>query len=182
LTSKPEGTSITLSCLTTVMRTSYCLEVILICCTLILSGCGIYTLNPKGKSEIQTIAVEPLENETSEFGLADRLTEIIIDALIADGNLKVVSATQADAVLIATLTAYDRVPETFDQNDQVQTYKVRMDFSITLRNNRDDTNFWKEKTRQEGIYDASTEAEEDGQTRAGARLVEMIINKTTKSW
>jgi len=154
----------------------------LVCFASILSGCGIYTLNPKGRSEIQTIAVEPLKNETSELGLEDRLTEIIIDALIADGNLKVVSASQADAVLVGCLTSYDRVPETFDQNDQVQTYKVRMDFTIALRNNRDDTDFWKETTRQEGVYDANSEIEEHGQQRAGVRLVEMIINKTTKSW
>ena len=154
----------------------------LMCIVVTLAGCGVYTFSPKGRSEITTIAVEPLENETSEFGLADRLTEIIIDSLIADGNLKVVSVSQADAVLIGSLTAYDRVPEEFDQNDQVQKYKVMMDFTIVLRNNRDGTDFWKEKTRQEGVYDANLEAEEDAQARAGGRLVEMIINRTTKSW
>lgn len=35
---------------------------------------------------------------------------------------------------------------------------------------------------QEGVFDAVSETEEDGQSRAGARLVEAILNKTTKSW
>ncbi|HUV31884.1 MAG TPA: LptE family protein [Acidobacteriota bacterium] len=149
---------------------------------LLCSACAIYTLNPRGESEISTIAVEPLENETAEFGLADRLTEIIIDALIADGNLKVVSPAEADAILVGSLTYYDRVAEAFDQNDQVQSYKVRMDFNLTLRNSRSGEDFWTLKTRQEGIYTADEGTEEDGQRDAGTRLVEVIIDKTTKSW
>ncbi len=149
---------------------------------LLLSGCGIYTFNPGGKSEIGTIAVEPFENKTSEFGLTDQLTEVIIDAFIADGNIKVVSVSQADVVLIGTLLRYDRVPHVFDENDQVQKYKVVMDFEITLKNPDDDSEKWKQKLSQEGIYDAIDETEEDGQKRAGERLVEAILNKTTKSW
>jgi hypothetical protein len=145
-------------------------------------GCGVYTFNPRGKSEIESIAVQPFENETAEFGLADRLTEIVIDAFIADGNLKVVSPEHADALLQGTLTYYDRVPETFDQNDQVQTYKVVMDFKVTLKDAQTEDVIWSETSRQEGPYDANTEREEDGQQRAGELLVQMIINKTTKSW
>lgn len=145
-------------------------------------GCGVYTMNPKGKSEIRTISIEQLENETNEFGLADRLTEFIIDAFIADGNLKVVSPDQADAILMGSLTRHERVPDAFDQNDQVETYKMVMDFRIILQNAASGEDYWSQTTRQEGVYDADTETEEDGQRRAGARLVEMIINRTTKSW
>jgi hypothetical protein len=145
-------------------------------------GCGVYTFNPKGRSDIQTIAVEPFENQTAEFGLADRLTEVVVDALIADGNLNVVPIAGADAVLIGSLTHYERVVEKFDENDQVEEYKVVMDFELTLRNPRDQADIWTERVRQEGIYNASDETEEDGQLRAGTRLVEVVINKTTKSW
>ena len=165
-----------------IMWTGTRTTVISLSVALILSGCGVYTMNPKGKSEIRTIAIEPLENETTEFGLADQLTEIIIDAFIADGNLKVVSPDQADAILKGSLTHHERVPEAFDQNDQVQSYKMVMDFRITLQKAAGGEDYWSQTTRQEGVYDADTETEEDGQRRAGARLVEMIINRTTKSW
>lgn len=145
-------------------------------------GCGVYTLNPKGKSDVSTIAVEPFENKTAEFGLADRLTEVIVDALIVDGNLKIAPVSGADVVLIGTLIGYQRVVEKFDENDRVQQYKVIMDFELTLRNPRDQSDIWTQKVRQEGIYDANTQTEEDGQRAAGVRLVEVIINKTTKSW
>jgi len=147
-----------------------------------ISGCGVYTFNPSGKSDIKTIAVEPFENRTSEYGLADRLTDVVIDAFIADGTVKVVPLTGADAVLEAVLTNYERVVSQFDESDQVQTYKVVMNFEVTLRNPRDNSEFWKEQMRQEGIYDANTQTEEYGQNAAGAQLVDAILTKTTKSW
>jgi len=149
---------------------------------IILAGCGVYTFNPRGQATISSIAIEPFKNNTPEFGLADRLTEIIIDAFIADGNIKVVPAAGASMLLIGTLTNYQRVVEQFDENDQVQQYKIVMDFEIILRDSQDDTDIWKQNMRQEGVYDALDETEEDGQRLGSARLVEAIIDKTTKSW
>ena len=151
-------------------------------CLVLFAGCGVYTFNPKGKSEIKTIAVAPFENTTDQYELTDRLTEIVIDAFIADGNMKVVSESKADAVLHGTLTRYERVPHVFDESDQVQQYKVVMAFDIALKKPQDDSDLWKERMTQEGIYDAVEQTEEDGQQLASERLVETIINKTTKSW
>ena len=72
--------------------------------------------------------------------------------------------------------------EQFDENDQVQEYKVVMDFQITLRDPQNQSDIWTQSMRQEGIYSATEETEEDGQQRAGARLVEAVIDRTTKSW
>jgi outer membrane lipopolysaccharide assembly protein LptE/RlpB len=145
-------------------------------------GCGIYTFTPRGKSEISTIAIERFENRTSEYGLADRMTDLVIDAFIADGNLKVVSEDKADAVLYGVLTSYARKPYTYDQNDQVQEYQVIMNFKITLKNPRDQSEIWTETMNQTGTYDVISETEEDAQNKAIGYLVESIINKTTKSW
>ncbi len=150
--------------------------------TLTAGGCGVYTFSPKGKSDIKSVSVERFENETAEYGLEDRMTDQIIDALLAEGTLKVLSAEYADASLSGTLTRYDRSPFGYDENDQVQTYAVTMAFSITLKKIADDTEIWKENIVQKGIYDLATETEEDGRQRAIDLLIEEIINKTTKSW
>lgn len=146
------------------------------------TGCGVYTFNPRGKAEFNTIAIEPFENQTQEYGLTDRLTEVIIDAFITDGNLKIVPLEGAEAVLSGVLLSYERVVEKFDENDQVEEYKIVMDFEITLTNTQDQTEIWKERMSQQGVYNASEQTEEDGQQLAGERLVEAVINKTTKSW
>ncbi len=155
---------------------------LLLVLVLVISGCGIYTLNPHGKSEYKTIAIETFDNKTPQYGVTDRMTEVVIDAFIADGTLKVVSSSNADVILSGTLTRYERVVSIFDKSDRVQQYKVLMDFDVTLKNGKDQSEIWKEVMNQEGTFDANTETEEDGQNRAGQRLVQAILNKTTKSW
>lgn len=148
----------------------------------VISGCGVYTFNPAGKSSIGSLAVQPFENDTEQFGLADRVTELVIDAFIADGNIRIVPQDNAQAILKGTLTGYQRVANQFDENDRVQSYKVIMNFRISLIDPKDQTEIWTEQMNQQGIYDANNELEEQGQQRAAQRLVQAIIDKTTKSW
>ncbi len=149
---------------------------------LLLSGCGVYTLNPRGASSYKTIAIEPLDNKTAEFGVTDQLTSIIIDAFIADGSMKVVSAANADVILTGTLLDYKRDFNVFNQSDQVQSYKVTLSFEIELKKGSDQSTIWKENITEQGLYAANTETEQDGQKKAGDLLVQAILNKTTKSW
>ena len=146
-------------------------------------SCGAYTFNPAGKSSIQTIAVDRFENKTTEYDLADRMTDLVIDAFLADGTFKVVSAENADAALSGVLTRYERKPFEYDENDVVLSYSVTMTFDVALRNPRDnDSDIWRESMIQEGVYLVDSETEQDGQSNAIQRLIVSIINRTTKSW
>lgn len=148
----------------------------------LISSCGVYTFNPRGKSDISRINVERFENETSEFGIEDRMTNQIIDAFIADGTLKIVPTEDAQAILTGSLIEYDRKPYNADENDVVESYSVRMTFNVKLTNSADGVDMWTERISQQGIYRLADETEEDGQQRAIELLIENIINKTTKSW
>lgn len=150
--------------------------------TLLMTGCVIYTFNPGGKSSIQTIAVTQIENKTIEAGLSNTMTDLVIDAFIADGNMKVVSETDADAILMGTLTNYNREAYTYDENDVVSQYVVKLVFDVTLKKGKEDDNIWVEQFYSEGVYSAADETEDTGQQRAAAKLVDDIINRTTKSW
>ena len=154
----------------------------LVCLAIAFSGCGVYTFNPRGKSTILTIAVEPFENQTPQYGLADQMTETVIDAFIADGSMKVVAVDVADAILIGTLTRYERLAQEFDEFDQVSQYKVQIGFDVTLKNPADQSEIWTIQLTLDGIYDADEETEENGQRLVGEQLVEAVLNKTTKSW
>jgi hypothetical protein len=149
---------------------------------LVTGGCGVYTLNPKGKSTIKAIAIERFENKSAEYGLADQMTEVVIDAFFADGTMDVVSVDNADAVLLGVLKSYERKPHQYDENDQVSSYEVRMVFDITLRDPAKNTDVWQETMSQIGVYQVADETEQDGQQRAIKLLVDGIINKTTHSW
>jgi len=149
---------------------------------MVVVGCGVYTFNPKGQSEIKSITVERFENRTTEYELADQMSDLVIDAFIKDGNLRIVSLENADAILNGLLTRYERKPYKYDLNDQVESYEVVMDFDVALKKPATDSEIWKEKMTQRGIYNVADETEEIGRQKAIKLLVEAIINKTTKSW
>ncbi len=144
-------------------------------------GCAVYSFSPGGKSSIKTISVSQFENETIEYGLSDLMTDLVIDAFIRDGNLKVVPPGDADAILNGILTEYERKAYTYDENNNVSQYAVEVVFNITLTK-PDGENLWQERFFSEGIYDANIETESDGQVKAADKLVVDIINRTTKSW
>ena len=145
-------------------------------------SCGVYTFNPKGKSSITTITVNRFSNDTQQLGLEDRMTDDIIDAFISDGSMKVVSQDNAEAILVGSLTSYDRRPHEFTETDVVTAYAVTMGFEISLKKGSDDSEIWTERFSQLGVYNVETETEEDAQQKAILLLVEAILNKTTKSW
>ncbi len=145
------------------------------------NGCGVYSFSPGGKSDIKTISVTPFENKTIEYGLSDRMTDLVIEAFLADGNLKVVSSDEADAVLSGVLSNYERKAYTYDENNNVSRYVVKVVFNIILQKPTGEE-IWKEQFYSEGIYEADIEVEDDGQVRAAEKLVVDIINRTTKSW
>lgn len=153
------------------------------CMVVLLLLVGCYTFNPAGKSSIQAIAVERFDNKTTEYDLADRMTDLVIDAFLADGTMKVVSTDNADAVLVGTLTGYQRKPHDYDENGVVTSYSVTMTFDLLLKNPSDnDSEIWRENMSQEGVYNVDGQTEQDGQNSAVQRLVVEIINRTTKSW
>jgi len=149
----------------------------LVSCT----GCGIYSFSPGGKSSIKTIAVTQFENKTIEYGLSSRMTDLVIDAFISDGNLKIVSQSEADATLVGVMTNYERKPYTYDESDVVSQYVVKIVFDITLQG-ENEKELWRERFYSEGIYSAEEQTEDDGQALAAEKLVIDIINRTTKSW
>jgi hypothetical protein len=152
------------------------------CVLLLVTGCGIYTFNPGGKSDIEAIAVQRFENSTDEYGLASQVTDLVIDAFLADGTMKVVSEDNADAVLIGKLVGYEHEPLTYDENDQVTRYEVIMSFDIALKKPNSDDDIWSQRIRQQGSYDTDEQTEEDGRQQAIQLLIDAIIDKTIRSW
>ena len=159
-----------------------CSTVVLVLALVVFSSCAVYTFNPGGKSDIKSMAVERFESKTTEYGLADRVTDLVIDAFIEDGTMDIAAIENADAILEGTLVSYRRSPFNYDENDQVQAYSVTMVFDMALKKPGDDAEIWRETMKQEGVYDVDTETELDGQEKAVALLIDAIITRTTKSW
>lgn len=149
---------------------------------LLLAGCSVYSFTPAGKPAFESVNVSQFESRTPEYQLADRLTDAVVDAFIRDNSIEVLEVSRAEAVMTGTLTAYRRDAFTYDINDVVTEYVVKVTLHVTVTRSGSEDVIWDEDFFAEGIYDAVEESEEDGQTRAIELLTTNILDRTTKSW
>jgi hypothetical protein len=146
-----------------------------------VSGCGVYSFSAGGKT-FSSVNVSPFDNDTKEFLLGDRLTDALVDAFIQDNTVQIKEPSQAEAILNGTVLSYRREAHTYDQQDNVQKYSVKVAVRVKVVKSGTDDTIWEKDFYAEGIYDANSETEEDGQSRVIALLTADILNQTTKSW
>jgi hypothetical protein len=132
---------------------------------------------------VDSIGIPLMENQTTEFGLAEQLTQGVIDGLIEENIIDVVDPSRAASVLKATILTYDRSAYTFDADESVQEYIVEITVRGSLMQRDQEVPIWEAASiRAWGVYAADEETEQDGQTRAIEKLTEEILNRTVKSW
>jgi hypothetical protein len=148
---------------------------------LLLFGCGPYSFNPGGGAK--TIAVLLFENETTQFGVREALTDSVSNRFLRDNTLKLAPAAAADLKLSGSVVRYERAAYTYDEKQNVKQYVVRIWAKVSIENQKEKKNLWEEPEMLGfGIYDAASETEEQGKQRAVAKLAEDIVNRTVKSW
>jgi len=150
---------------------------------LLTSACGVYSFSGSGVSGIKTIAVPLFDNQTEQYGLREDLTINIADRFVQDNTLKVVHEKIADSILKGTITKYTRDAYTYDENENIKEYIVRIWVNASFEEKKNNKTLWKEDNLQGwGIYSAQDETEDLGKQRALAKLAEDIVNKTVKGW
>ncbi|MEW5874431.1 MAG: LPS assembly lipoprotein LptE [Candidatus Zixiibacteriota bacterium] len=149
---------------------------------LLLASCSPYSFSGGRTALVESVAVPIFGNDTAEFGLAEALTEGIINGFVADNQVKVVDQGSAQAVLNGKVVEYQRKAYTFDENDQVQEYIVEIYVDADLVKADGSGAVWSApRMRGFGVY-AADSAETVGQRGAIAKITEDIINRTIKSW
>lgn len=160
----------------------------------LVSGCGVYSFSGSSVSGVKTIAVPLFDNQTQEYGIRETLTEIVADRFVKDNTLKVVNEKIADSILHGVITNYKRESHTFDEQENIKEYIVRIWVNVWFEEKKGKKTIWREDNMQGwGIYcvkdcvdesgnPKSDETEEDGKERALQKLAEDIVNRTVKGW
>jgi outer membrane lipopolysaccharide assembly protein LptE/RlpB len=118
---------------------------------LITSGCG-YTLVGQGSlpDHIKTIAIPVFKNDTLQEGIQETVTNAVIEEYIRGGKVRLVSEAQADAVLRGTIINYDNTQAvTFNDNNEVTTYKLIVDVDAELEDRVNDEIIWSAEALRE---------------------------------
>ncbi len=150
-----------------------------------LLSCGLYSFSGSSlPANLETIAVPLFEDQTSEFQIKEKLTDAVITEITRDNSLKIADVNSADLIVYGKIITISDQAYTYDENEQVESYRVYITVDIEVKDVKKVTNMWKERLRQWGEYsiDPAVDARQDGIQIALDKIAEDILNKTVSGW
>jgi hypothetical protein len=154
---------------------------LLILLGLLLSArCGIYSFSGSTlPPDIKTVFIPLFENKTPEFGIDQRITDLLIAAITKDNTLKIAGARNADARVAGTLLQVEDRAGQYDQNEQASDYRITMTVRVTFEDVKKKKTLWDETLTQWGRYSTNRD---DGIREAVEKLSADIVNRTVSGW
>ncbi|MCK9557354.1 MAG: LptE family protein [Candidatus Cloacimonetes bacterium] len=95
-----------------------------------LSSC-YYSVYSNAYPHLKKIRIEPFENSTVEFALADKALNELSLSVRNDGRLKLVTQ-DPDCLLEGKITTFEEKIYSYDSSNRVQDYQLRMVLSVTF--------------------------------------------------
>jgi hypothetical protein len=166
------------------------LAVLFAAVSFILAGCSSpYTPAPQIlPANIKKIAVRPFVNNTTQYGLEEKLTLQVINEFVRDGRLVLVNKEEeADGVLAGEINKYILQPLTYDQNLVSRQYKLWVLLNVSLIDRVNNVTLWTEPN-MEGIqiyYDVSQpggKTEEEARQFIWDNLSKDIVKRTIEGF
>ena len=116
----------------------------------LLSGCGSVadvdiSYNPAEQllpHHIQKIALHPVVNKTQHFGIEDKLTIVIRDHFLKNGDYVIVPDKDAQGIVEPAITRYILTPIAFNQNLTPTTYQLLMLMDVQFVDVKTNTILW----------------------------------------
>jgi len=151
---------------------------------LLVFSCSPYSFSGSSvPAHIKTIAIPLLENNTAEFGLTEQVTDALLDDFIKENILQIVDQKDSDSVMRGTILKVSDVPYTFDENEEVQEFRVTISATIVWYDTINQVNLFKGNIKGWGVYAASTPEDRiEGLDDAVERLVTEVLNQTLSGW
>ena len=178
---------------------------------LLTIGCSFYSLRGSLPAHIKTISISPVINESSEFGINEKINEIIIDKFISEKILDLADNDNADSQLNIIIKRVDNNPYTYNVQsnvayEQVEEYRIVIHANVVWYDLIRDEQLLESNKSAWGAYglgldisndlidndgDGLIDSEDDnefGSPREGAVLLAMqklsedIINELMSTW
>ena len=148
-----------------------------------LGGCKIHTGELMLPDHPKSISVPIIENKTFEYGVEERLTDILIQELIRDGRLQVVHRDKADLELDVTLIRYDLKVVSLNEQEQAVAFRLNTTALATLKDLRTGKILQEnEKFKEEGVYFLSNQPQTRREEQIYTRLAEAMISRLLEGW
>lgn len=155
---------------------------------LALGGCGVYTFTGGGglPGHIDTIAILPFENQTTQFTLTQELTQALLDEVPGRLGLNPANEREADAILRGTILRYnDRAVNYQPDPEGPVIFQRRVDVSVSVEiyDVVEDQVLWSARSLSaQGEYLPDSQTEQQGRQVAIDNLVQSILDGAQSQW
>jgi len=174
-------------------------------------SCGFYSFKGSIPSHINSIVISPIENTTSEFLITDLLNEKLLESMLLENILDIVTFENADSKLDVKINSITDKPNIYsiDTNSQyevVNEWKITINIQIVWYDLINDQNILDKSINEwvtyslgidigqdnldndlDGLIDAE-DSDEYGTPREGSlrivleKISNRIINELTSTW
>ncbi len=120
---------------------------------LLFSSCSFYSLKGSLPAHIKTISISPIINDSSEFGINDQMSEIVLDRFISENILDIADQDIADSRLNITIKKIEDRPYTYSYQSNT-TYEQVEEYRIVIHVNI----IWYDLTRDELLLESNRSA------------------------
>ncbi len=153
-----------------------------------LAGCGIYTFSGGGglPGHIDTIAILPFDNQTTQFTLTQELTQALSDEVPGRLGLTPGAEATADAVLRGTILRYSERATNYQERPGdpiIIQRRVEIAISVELFDVAENQMLWSSRSLSAyGEYLPDSQTELVGRQIAIENLVQKILDGAQSQW
>ena len=127
-----------------------------------ITGCSYYSMAGSIPPHIKSIAIPLVNNQTAEFGIAESITDNIIEVFNEENILRIVDEGNADSILRGTIISLEDAPYTFTSEEAVSEYRINITMEISWSDVENDVDLLKKRYSGWGAYGLSGDINTDG--------------------
>ena len=125
-------------------------------------SCGFYSMAGSIPPHIKSIAIPLMDNQTAEFGLAEDITDGIIEQFNDAGILRISDEKSAHSILRGTIKKVSEGPYTYSKQESVSEYRYKIDVKIEWYDILEEKNIFEGVYSGFGAYGLSGDIGSDG--------------------
>ena len=128
----------------------------------VLFGCAYYSMAGSIPPNIRNVSVPLFVNQTPEFELSEKLTNVIIEQISEQNIIKIVSNPDSDSVINGEIVSVSDGPYAFNNNEQVSEYRFSIKVKAIWLDVSNDKALFEKDFSSFGTYSIDSDPSSDG--------------------
>ena len=128
----------------------------------VLFGCAYYSMAGSIPPNIRNVSVPLFVNQTPEFELSEKLTNVIIEQISEQNIIRIVSNPNSDSIINGEIVSVSDGPYAFNNNEQVSEYRFSIKVKAIWLDVSNDKALFEKDFSSFGTYSIDSDPSSDG--------------------